>query len=431
MLNSFDLINNIIVSLTSGIILYEFYALFFIENKKHIGLKIFSWLIYLGWQFSILNLSQIPWYIKLVINCVLIIIVACINYNGNLIQKCVFSIALCAIWTLSEILIGYVFLIFDLHITKFDILGSVISKFLLFILIIVIRRITPYNNDLSIKYNLIIGGIAGGSIFIISILFYISDQNINSYTLPMELICSFILLLINILIFKIYSKLGEQIELQKENLAYVRQLELYDQYLITKEEELETNRKLKHDLKQYCIYLLRMFEERDYAKGIEFLQDMIEYRIDKKKNISNTDNIVVDAIINYKYPQMVDNDIGFLMDLDIPTHVNVDNPDLALILGNLLDNAIEASKKINNEMRSIRLNMKSDMGNLYISMHNNYDGNIKLNQHGVIKTLKYDSQKHGFGLSSVQKCIEKYNGVLNISYDQKSFHVEVLIYSEI
>lgn len=431
--NLLFIFEGIMVSLSSGIILYEFFKLFFVKNNNWKLLKLVIWFFYVLWQFAILQLDQLSWLIKLVINILLILIIGIGNYKGTIVKKLFFSIGLCAIWTLSEILVGFTFILLNLPILKFDLLGSIVSKLFLILLIIIIRRISSSTskNELSVKYNVMIGCIPFGSIFIVCDLFYLSGKNPEKGTLPMELICSVILLLINVFIFRIYSKLSEQIGLQKENAAYVRQLHLYHQYLSDKEVEIENNRRLRHDLKQYCIFLLKAFEDKDYQKGTDFLLRLIEDKIDREIKIANTDNIVVDAILNYKYTKMKENHIDFQSSLNIPTKLDIDDSDLALVLGNLIDNAIEATMKLADNERRIILTVKWDLGNLFIKVENSYNGKLKTNQFGEIKTTKEDKSIHGFGLLSVKKCAEKYNGMMKTKYNHCIFEVTVLLYSEI
>lgn len=429
----FYILEGIMVCISAGIILREFFKLFFVKSKNWRIFKITTWTLYLFWQFAILGLDHISWTIKLGINILLIVFIGIANYKGTIVKKLVFAIGLCAIWTLSEIFVGFSFLLFNLHIVKFDMLGSIVSKLFLIIVIIIIRRISFNTNksELSLKYHVIIGCMALGSIFIVSDLFYLSGKNIEKGTLPMELICSVILLLINIFIFRIYSELSEQIELQKANAAYERQMHLYEQYLSNKEAEMENSRRIKHDMKQYCIYLLKAFEEKEFEKGTEFLLELIENKIDRKITIANTDNIVVDAIINYKYTQMQENHINFQPTLNVPTRLDIRDSDFALILGNLLDNSIEAAQKMPETERNINLTVRWDLGNLYINVKNSYNGKIKINKLGHIKTSKSDENTHGFGLLSVNKCVEKYHGVMKTRYDNSIFEVTVLLYSEI
>jgi len=68
-----------------------------------------------------------------------------------------------------------------------------------------------------------------------------------------------------------------------------------------------------------------------------------------------------------------------------------------------------------------------DRNVLYISISNSYDGRLKLIKNKLVTTK--DNDNHGIGLSSVQNSIEKYNGTMNIHYDERVFYVDVLMYN--
>ena len=428
-----NILTGLFISITSGLILKEFFDIFLKKASKSIYIRDLIWVPYLGWQFFILQLPSLPWYWKLGINIVFIVLISIIIYQGKIRKKVIFAISFCGLWVLSEFLVGFVYMLLNIHIEDYELLGSVISKLLLIAAGIVIKRIYKNTENITLphKYTIILGGIALGSILIVSELFYLSEKNNEGHGGHLELICSLILLFINIMIFRIYSELAEYIKLQRINEAYERQLHAYDYYIKNKEIEFENNRKIRHDLKQYCIYLLKLFEEKKYNQGIEFLSEIIDEKIEKNSAIAKTDNLIIDAIVNYKNIIISKLGISFDVCLEVPAQIKVDKSDLALILGNLLDNAIEATSKIPFNERQIMLKMKYDLGNLLIHVKNTFDGYVKETKEGELLTLKQDKSRHGFGLASIKKSVEKYDGVLEYSFSEKIFQITVLLYSRI
>lgn len=290
-----NILTGLFISITSGLILKEFFDIFLKKASKSIYIRDLIWVPYLGWQFFILQLPSLPWYWKLGINIVFIVLISIIIYQGKIRKKVIFAISFCGLWVLSEFLVGFVYMLLNIHIEDYELLGSVISKLLLIAAGIVIKRIYKNTENITLphKYTIILGGIALGSILIVSELFYLSEKNNEGHGGHLELICSLILLFINIMIFRIYSELAEYIKLQRINEAYERQLHAYDYYIKNKEIEFENNRKIRHDLKQYCIYLLKLFEEKKYNQGIEFLSEIIDEKIEKNSAIAKTDNLII------------------------------------------------------------------------------------------------------------------------------------------
>lgn len=146
--------------------------------------------------------------------------------------------------------------------------------------------------------------------------------------------------------------------------------------------------------------------------------------------ISKTENSVVDALVNYKYTIAKRFGIEFIVKLEIPMSLPFDNADMCIILGNALDNALEANIRADIEKRYVKLNMRMDMNNLAVIIENSFDGHISKNKIGKILTVKSNKIDHGLGLDSIQKAVNKYHGFMKTSYTKSVFVLEILLYSE-
>ena len=99
--------------------------------------------------------------------------------------------------------------------------------------------------------------------------------------------------------------------------------------------------------------------------------------------------------------------------------------DVYSLFGNILDNAIEANKKLNNEARVIHLSIKKIHNFIVIQEYNGYDGNI-VTENGIIKSTKNDKTWHGYGLKSIQYIVEKYHGELKIETKNQTFNLNII-----
>ena len=120
--------------------------------------------------------------------------------------------------------------------------------------------------------------------------------------------------------------------------------------------------------------------------------------------------------------------------LGINININVDkitfsdnNYDLCLILGNLLDNAIEASSQVNdNKWICITILKNNNIMNINIS--NNYSIS-PVEKNGKLYTTKLDKRSHGLGLDSVKQLVEKNEGVFNYKYENNIFEANVTLFN--
>lgn len=108
----------------------------------------------------------------------------------------------------------------------------------------------------------------------------------------------------------------------------------------------------------------------------------------------------------------------------IPKRLEIDYGDIGVLYGNLLDNAIEACRKIPEKERFIRVENKYHSGKLLLVITNSKEN--RKNEH--FKTTKQDLYSHGHGVASVRRVVEKYNGVIQFKDNGMTFEVSAMLY---
>jgi len=141
--------------------------------------------------------------------------------------------------------------------------------------------------------------------------------------------------------------------------------------------------------------------------------------------VIRTGNRMTDAIVNSKYSIALKNNINIVIDVNISQIVNIKEIDLATIIGNLFDNAIEASLELPEDQRYIRLYMEMKGKKLYISFTNLTALKKQKKFSGLFKSTK--GENRGLGLLSIDEIVEKYNGYIERNSEDGAFTTEVLI----
>lgn len=104
---------------------------------------------------------------------------------------------------------------------------------------------------------------------------------------------------------------------------------------------------------------------------------------------------------------------------------------LHLILGNLLENAVEAAEKVE-ENRYINVKMKFDKNNLLLFVDNSYKGKLLKTRDNRLKSTKSDAENHGVGLASVYRAVAKYHGSVVIEDSEPGkFKIRIVLYSNV
>jgi len=137
-------------------------------------------------------------------------------------------------------------------------------------------------------------------------------------------------------------------------------------------------------------------------------------------------NVKVDAILNSKLSLAKERQISVSAKAIVPSDLSMSEIDLCVILGNLLDNAIEAALKLDNEAaRQIRVYTDIKRDQLYISVTNTCGGKVR-KQNGLYLSAK-ESGSHGFGLSRVDRLVNKYAGYIKRRDEDGAFTTEVML----
>lgn len=196
----------------------------------------------------------------------------------------------------------------------------------------------------------------------------------------------------------------------------------YENYKISEESIALVNQKY-HDLK-HQIALLR--STTDIEEKNAYL-DWLEQEIRTYEARNKTGNKVLDTILTTKSLQCQNQGISLTCVADGKEIEFMHPMDISALFGNALDNAIESVKRITDpEKKLIHLSMTRQKGFLRIRVENCYEGELKF-QNGIPRTTKSDKKFHGFGMKSIQRIAEKYNGSVTIDTKDGWFELRILL----
>ena len=409
-----------------------YFDMFFTKKKKKIIL-VTGYSIFIMWQLILLNANILPVYINISITIVITFISAMLVYEGGSWNKCIFTLAFNAIWMMIETVSGYVLSIFCnrfIHSQAYEIFGSVISKLLFLLLIFALKKVFLADGitEFSVKYSIMLILIPIGSIYVMNEIFLFSYKINDDRAYFHSAIAALILLCLNVLIFYIYVKLTDDLQLRRMTSVYEQQLELCERHQQEREISTLQLRYIKHNMKNNLISILAYAEQKKCEKLIEFVNDIMEDGGLSISTIVNSGNIVIDSLIGYWYEIAKKKDIDFSINLSVPMKMDFKGADICLILGNLLENAVEAAEKVKGN-KYIKIQMKYDKNNLLIFLMNSYQGKLIKTNDKNLKSTKSDAGNHGVGLPSVYRAVAKYYGTVNIDDSvPERFLIRVILY---
>ena len=208
-----------------------------------------------------------------------------------------------------------------------------------------------------------------------------------------------------------------------------RQIAAYQRELVeTHYQEVETMyrqmRGWRHDYRSHIQAMKALAADGD-VEAIKDYLDQLDTELNTVDTVVKTGDPMADAILNSKISLARARHIGVTADACIPVKLSMSGLDLCIILGNLLDNAIEASMKLPESQRLIRIYMDMKNTQLYISF-TNFTAEKKMVRRGkVFETTK--GAGHGLGLARMDAIIERLDGYVSRNSEDGAFTTEILI----
>ena len=211
-------------------------------------------------------------------------------------------------------------------------------------------------------------------------------------------------------------------QIDKRIAAYQR--ELIETHYQEVENMYRQIRGWRHDYRNHIQTMKGLTANGDMNAIREYL-DMLDTDLNTVDTVVKTGNPMADAILNSKISLAQSRRIAVHSDAHIPVQLKMSELELCCIIGNLFDNAIEASLQLPEEQRLIRVYMDMKGTQLYISF-TNFTASKKLPKLGKrFATTKGDG--HGFGLVRIDSIIERLDGYLSRNSEDGAFTTEILI----
>ena len=412
---------------------YSFFNVYILHrfNRSFFGTCITPRYIELGSYFFIFLSNTI---ISLWINIPIVILLCNVigyylltyNYQCDQKHRVFLPLIYICITTLAELIIFFLSTYTPIQISEINsynfAFGPVFSAILSYAIvkILIALKSSSAQIKLPLTHWLLLLVIPLVSFYLILLIMSFEDADPKTVAL-----CCILALIINFVAFYFYevvtayaiSKMEKQRE-EEKNRYYLRQLE-------TMEAFSESMRSFRHDLKNHTIAMQAYLKNKQYDALETYLSDTFIEKALSEESI-HCGNTVIDSILNFKIHEAGNKGITLEAKVSIPPQLHISDSDLTVILGNLLDNAIEAVEPLTEE-RVIQLTISYQKGNLILSVKNPYKGEL-LKKGDRWITSKKDKDLHGYGLGNVKHIVDKNGGTMRIQTEQQIFSVTMMLY---
>ena len=362
-----------------------------------------------------------------------LVFVICLFYKSSMIMKIFLSITITVLSILIEVMVGFTLVTFfsrSMELITSDIyfytFGVLISKIITFAIVKSIQLLKMTEQE-HISYSAFLPLIIMPLTTVLAIYaIHYYAYSIASVKDSLLVVISVLMLTIsNIFIIFIFERQLKQEHEKEKNLLIQQQLKLQKEYFQEMAEKQQTSNKAVHDTKNQLYAILAHLNNNETEYAAQKMTELCDNFL-STINHFNSGNIALDALINSKFKRIEENNIEFSFHVFMNSVNTIDDVDLCILVGNALDNAIEACENISDgEKKYIKLKIAQIDDNLLIELTNSCI--LENSNNSVLPTTKKDKALHGFGMRSMQEITNIYDGCINHEIKNRVFCLTIFV----
>lgn len=210
-----------------------------------------------------------------------------------------------------------------------------------------------------------------------------------------------------------YKKLILQSKIENNAILLSTQIAAQKSYIDEVKQRYDATNRFRHDFKNHISILNGLIIEKDFSKASDYLSRFTDCYDDMTFQIT-TGNTTLDILLSEKLRIAKQHDITLKIDIDIGKKIKLDNFDLCTIFANAIDNAIKGASSADSENRIIDITAKQNRDFYIIDLINSFD------------EPNYE-KGNGIGITTIKMIAEKYHGYVDISSNNKTFRLSILL----
>ena len=412
-----DILISVVMELVRVILIIEYFQIFF--EKVHLYKKVIagavSYIIttgcYLGFHNSLIN----------IISTIIGMFIIAAVHEGTLKKKILHTVMCFGVSCAMDMLAGFA-LMEAPSSSNYVLFSSFLSVVMFYAFVVILRNIYRKRNreEFSGQWVFLL------LIVLMSICVAYVLLNDNEISRVTALTVIIVMIAVNLILYYFYTSMLDRYIFMQDNVLLREQIAIYESELRANVEQDRQVQALRHDMKHHIREIYSLADKNKDTDIIRYLDEMSD-SMDNIEKVATTGNSVFDGILNY-YAQKIKqemNNVNFSVILKIPTDLEISSFDMNVILGNLLDNAMENVSGEAGQELQIEAVLEYIEGLLRIEVVNTFAGSISKDGD---KILSHKGEGHGFGLSNVKKITEKYSGYMMTENESNRFKVVVLLY---
>lgn len=232
------------------------------------------------------------------------------------------------------------------------------------------------------------------------------------------------ILAINFIVYYLINNIMEREIKLREHAVFQEKVKSETAMYRSISESLEKQRKRTHEYKNQ-IAVLSAFAAQEQYQELKAYIEKIDHAMQIRMDAVDTNNVIVNAILNTKYREAVSQGIVFVLKINDLSKLKIAEEDIVIILSNLLGNAFEACGQCKDKVVKCKFVLEGEQ--IVISVKNNIESEPVVEGGAFLTTKIEEIDEHGMGIRNVIEAVEKYGGRYLIDYDKTDFQFSILI----
>lgn len=257
--------------------------------------------------------------------------------------------------------------------------------------------------------------------------YHLYNNDLSSHEIALQPSNAVFLLVINLgallvyhIIIRLINVMDDNVTLTNNNHALAMQHLQYENL----QDRIAEARQAKHDIRHHITIMDEYLSHKEYDKLHDYLQSY-KRSLPDDRAISFCEHYATNTLLLYFAGQAKVHETDFEVAVALPKEVGLPDNVLSVVLGNLLENALDACLEVIGRQPKISVKGKVEAGSVFFKIDNTYNGELKQDKNGYYLSTKHAGR--GIGLSSVRNIVAQYDGIFEIEQNDGVFSASILL----
>lgn len=193
--------------------------------------------------------------------------------------------------------------------------------------------------------------------------------------------------------------------------------------------DMEATRIARHDLRHHLNTIKTMLDDGETSRLQAYLEEVLEH-LPRQRRITICENYTANAVLEHVITRANELNVPIKVNFQVSRRLGIADSDLCVLLGNALENALDATQLVAPDKRFIIARALEEADRVYLTFDNSFDGELRLAEDDAYLSRKRGYTTSGVGITSIRAIVKNYGGDLRITAEDGVFRLSLLLYKK-